>query len=837
MADTIPVELRRDAQNLTESRANAGFVHAPSIQQAVTAALLRNGYLSHADPIKRDLLTVNLSSARVRQALFYLEGIRQGQELSALLGYQFERGLHDANLDTFVYRFREKFPLKVKEKDLQAGQSIEVVAARNVVDGYALVTTAKTTPYPYGVVPTPPLSIPAIGTADAAKIIKIVDGLKDALDAVSDVALSESVYQFTQGNHEKAAGTLQMVQEGKFPDLPDVVQTPRNGSSLTNRMMLQLPTVAPLGGSPRSDAEPAVNAWLSGILTPILSKTKVILTILRPDNSQMTEEMDFSVLGLTPLDSVFLVGNKLKDLEKRIFYQYRRANSTMTPLAILYDSPTLTPDPTLFSFGEALPLLEQLQNTVQNSRPMTALDFRMPTKGKPSNKDNVGNVVVSDLQTRVNTVLNNFESQILDPLSISVQNFKDNLSKPNLPNDTLDLVKGELGNAAQMVIWLKSFEDATLHDIAEAQISAPVALTAGKIQADFDHVSFVKDGAPLDPKQTVLAIQKMFSDKFSGSPNDLPTFQFLTQLIAVKNNAAQKHKEATAFLAQLPTAKDNDAINLLTKAAKALLGASAVIVPRFNVENATELTTAFGQREQILTFKKSTLPAELSASAEAVRFTVMEEWLQSISRVRERMGAVEGLKMTAETLTDGTTATDLTPLQLPALGKKWWIGLDLPPTETIPNPYFDPANPLSMVTVPTEVGRDYVSMVVMNLAPTTDFTTEQVGLMLDEWTEVIPSRHQNTGVAVHYNQPNSEPPQSLLLALSPNLTGKWTWEKLIGTLEDTLRRAKLRAIHPDIITENSLYSQVLPGITTVTGNPNRYISFDIRDNYSKYVSK
>ena len=40
-------------------------------------------------------MAVNLSSERVRTALAFLEGIRHGQQLGALLGYQFERGLHD----------------------------------------------------------------------------------------------------------------------------------------------------------------------------------------------------------------------------------------------------------------------------------------------------------------------------------------------------------------------------------------------------------------------------------------------------------------------------------------------------------------------------------------------------------------------------------------------------------------------------------------------------------------------------------------------------------------------------------------------------------------------
>ena len=48
---------------------NGGFVHAPSLPHAVTAAVLRNAYLTHAEPARADRMSVNLSSARVRTAL------------------------------------------------------------------------------------------------------------------------------------------------------------------------------------------------------------------------------------------------------------------------------------------------------------------------------------------------------------------------------------------------------------------------------------------------------------------------------------------------------------------------------------------------------------------------------------------------------------------------------------------------------------------------------------------------------------------------------------------------------------------------------------------------
>ncbi len=99
-------------QNPVTDTGNAGYVHAPSLDHAATAAVLRNAYLSRANPDNPDYYSINLSSERVRMALQIIEGMQSGQELGALLGYQLERGLHDRtseNLDEFIYVLRTRF--------------------------------------------------------------------------------------------------------------------------------------------------------------------------------------------------------------------------------------------------------------------------------------------------------------------------------------------------------------------------------------------------------------------------------------------------------------------------------------------------------------------------------------------------------------------------------------------------------------------------------------------------------------------------------------------------------------------------------------------------------
>ena len=82
---------------------------AASLNQAATAALLRNGHLSHGGTANGPL-ALDLSSARVRLAQGLLDGVRAGQPLGALLGYRFERRLHELRLDELTDEFRTIAP-------------------------------------------------------------------------------------------------------------------------------------------------------------------------------------------------------------------------------------------------------------------------------------------------------------------------------------------------------------------------------------------------------------------------------------------------------------------------------------------------------------------------------------------------------------------------------------------------------------------------------------------------------------------------------------------------------------------------------------------------------
>jgi hypothetical protein len=91
---------------------------------------------------------------------------------------------------------------------------------------------------------------------------------------------------------------------------------------------------------------------------------------------------------------------------------------------------------------------------------------------------------------------------------------------------------------------------------------------------------------------------------------------------------------------------------------------------------------------------------------------------------------------------------------------------------------------------------------VAQLAAHFTFTQPFTGLLVDEWPEVIPNRSEVTGVAFHLHQPAAQAPQTLLLAVPPDLRPErmpaaWDLDTLAATVCETLELARARAVPPE----------------------------------------
>jgi hypothetical protein len=249
-----------DVHDPGSPRPSDGYVMTPSMHHATTAAVLRSGFLAHSD---KQALAVDLQSWRVRAALDLLDGVRTGQPLSVLLGYRFERGLHDAQLDRLINGYRAAYPLRlVVAPDLEhppTTASALSLEARNVVDGQRLRADDR----------EPFIPDPRPTQADAAAVVdRLVADLHDAVDALADLLLAESVHHLVGGNPLRAGLSADAIGRGDgVPQEIDVVRTPRSANAVAHvvGVLASASRSADPGGwndrRPLAELEPALEAW------------------------------------------------------------------------------------------------------------------------------------------------------------------------------------------------------------------------------------------------------------------------------------------------------------------------------------------------------------------------------------------------------------------------------------------------------------------------------------------------------------------------------------------------------------------------------------------------
>jgi hypothetical protein len=422
---------------LLKSDANKGYVHAPSLNHAVTAAILRNGYSANATGENPDTFCVNLSSERVRLALSILEGIRNGQSLAALLGYQFERGLHDkynvVEVDKFIFSLRKEFPLYADRFNTTKSPKdvpIQAIEARNVINGLDLIDHVKKTGnkgYPFGKED----DLPAADGGQADAITAEVNRIMDINDAVADLAMAESVHQIVQGNYGRTAATLDAYSKANFPPIPDVVQTPRGGITLTHRVALHLETGLAIDASsygndipmtPRAKAEPAINKWLFGIL-PDPGEVACYVTYFDFEaNKQIGREVTQKDLQLQPIDLLYILNPEsqqaMTELDDRLVNYVlnesdmnTRADSTIS-IEYMTRIKGLDGIDDKISFFELAPLLKSLRALILRSRPLRASDIMLPNEAD------------SDSEKAVTIKYQRIESALSDLLGIDMGSFK-----------------------------------------------------------------------------------------------------------------------------------------------------------------------------------------------------------------------------------------------------------------------------------------------------------------------------------------------------------------------------------------------------------------------------
>ncbi len=255
-----------------------GFVHAPSIEQARTAGVLRAAYEAHRLDDQGESLAIDLSADRVREARWLLDGVRAGRPLHRLLGDRIEQSLiahgHADKIDDVRRAPNPSAPLP----DLVDGWWTYQSWSKHMPTDAALEPTAK-------------------------ELIALVD-------SVADLLLADTVHHATSGNLARAAASLDALERGELatPD-PHVDRSAADGRATRWRVVLALPEGQgwPGPARPRAVAAPRLDAFAARVLGD--PRTIKLSLHVERDGAPATIERTLADLDLCALDVVLLAAN------------------------------------------------------------------------------------------------------------------------------------------------------------------------------------------------------------------------------------------------------------------------------------------------------------------------------------------------------------------------------------------------------------------------------------------------------------------------------------------------------------------------------------------------
>ena len=774
VVENLKPDSRLPSQRAADS---LGFVHAPSIQQATTASILRSGHLANREAAG-GAFDLDLSSARVKRAKRLLEGIASGQSMAALLGYRFERSLRDHDLSQHILDYRLRYPIKPTGPDDSLGEKI---SARDVIDGVRLVGEYQDAGKNINAVS--PAVVPA---ADRLKVKPWVDDLIDLMDSVSDLLVAESVHQIVGGNLEAAGAAMSTLDKQTRPPETRVVDTPHSSRGYTQRVVVALQNSNAGDWAPMNDlaaqVEPRLNAWLARLLGDpdrYVFHAKVLERVdtgevydgrpqFRWDDTGNTLDATLAELGMSPLALVLASESQTSGgqsgvqerLAALLSAKARTAfGAAADAMAIVMqpEAPAAAPAGSigLVGFESFAWLLKRLLDKTRALRRMDMVQARDGIETDATvNQGEFAGVQLPELLAR--------------------------LAIADARADTVDAALAAATAAANAALAAAAAAFAAAADPGtpvpdESVLLDPAAVSTRNLLAQLQAGLAQADALGW---RSATASQGVADGGASGEQ-----VQTGDTVVAARDRAVALLAEVRGRRAAAPAPQAGQRFGEQVRKAvariKAVMGESFPVLPTFNLgayapESAASLAT------------RGTLLAgdELAICG----------WLPKLGCVHETAGLLSDALTAAEAMGLPQEGGDFKLLQTSAQIDKpvqrWGA---LPP---------DPADDLRGVVA------------VVAHAPggltTLDAADAMAGLFVDEWMESIPATKETTGLGFHFDAPGARAPQSMLLAVphdkaQPN----WTLEALLGVVDEALALARLRAVRPADLKGLGL---LLPGL-------------------------
>lgn len=712
----------------TASPPNLGFIHAPTVQHGATAALLRNAWASHGATADTPF-AIDVSSARARDAQMLLDGVRDGFTIGELLGYRFERQLHEGHpglaLDQFIKDFRNLAPMVANKQPGTegTGEAADRLAGANVVDGLRLVVLWRAQdPSLVGLLAV--IEPQELGARDA--VISELEGLVSTIDSMADVAMAEGVHQLAQGNTVRAAAIMDAVSTGANPPPElDLISPPRASMGVVHRLILPL-SDANVNSSawpgtqprPREALESQLDRWLTSVL-PDPSTVVFRVSWTAGNGAPATGVVQLSDLGLAAVEAVMTPPAATAtdgEFGALLDWHIRRVllgvNLVDAPYSVDQE---FTGGPGTVSLADFALLARGMRDLVSAARPMVAPDLAPPIQGTDRGVDLVELKVRSD-------------------------------------------------------VWAGALRTAkTALDSSDANVDPEAVRTALR--------SLGRLGVQGALPRSVIGTGATHLEILAGQQ----------QAVSARvDRILLEVGEDMDVAAALATADDVASEKLLITRLKAIFGRSMPVLPRFVVAQPSAVDAAFAASPALQT-------------SDALAST---KWLHQVGKVRPVAQQLLEVMQIGEALSERMLRR-LTVAQYPYAPGDRWAGLP-----------FNPANPpeggrVSIVSVP---------------GGEVEWSLPAHGLVFDEWTEAVPRARQTTSLVVHYDAPQAQAPQAVLVLSTLSNVLAWSLPMIRGALGRTLDAARRRLADVTVLEEGGHF---IPAVFIPTSGPGAALAADV----------
>lgn len=763
-------------RNTQKEKQKGEYIIAPSLQHALTAAVLRNAYLSSKSSADDSHMCINLSSMRVRQALRMVDGIRQGMSTGVILGADMERYLHEAHkadqfgigMDDLIYSLRKLFPQSV---NLEAEDNRAEDYQMSVINGEALLN-CFVDKWQHQKSVSEWLSdiknfrsIPQFdylyekAKLDANKVkalSRIIERAQDSYDALNDLLLAEGVHRLIAGDKASFAAISSFMKDGSgnLPN-PVVLDSPSEYVVVSHKAAMAIPQATPANNAGiLTLADPCVAEWLHGII----GNTGHYLFALvheTADGSRKQYSLSLKDADIE-IPEYFYLSSNLNVLKNAIEFRWRQATG-------IFDGNVriLTGDPAELETGDKLP-----------KSPSTAMMLYEASLLV----DDIRNLLSYGRALRPGDMISNIDSDELEESAMDVneirKRYESILDRVTDAADEMEVLanraKAEGRMEDEVLLGLYGLLDTCA---AAGMFNLSHAFDSSMLLSNFNPVA--------DYMAYTQAIEKQG--------------KFLVDILGCIETIRDKVAEAHGIV---NGDQENVSVSRYVEAIQALTMKGVKVFPKFRINVLADNHEICRITEQNKGYEYYT---NLREGFE------MDAWLSDIAEVRTGMNRLYNYRQLSY-FRYGNSGGRISILQ-PETEQAVALAKENSPHYKGPEWLGAP--------VSSEYALDDADSLMLFESENTGKGGWFCGFVFDSWLEYIPYRKKTAGMVFRCDQPDSEAPQALLLAVHPASSiqsvdpswldyapPSWGCDAFRRILRATYKLSKQRTISPDIINEN-----------------------------------